>query len=55
MSEAREKSRPQVMQTERGLDAWSVPAVDELEPFSGFRLLVEAEYGDGDGIVVAKA
>ncbi len=51
MSEAREKSRPQVEQTERGLEAWAVPAVDELELFSGFRLLVEAKYGDA---VVAK-
>ena len=47
MSEARAKSRPQVMQKERDLEARSVPAVDELELFSGCRLLVEAEYGDG--------
>ena len=53
MSEAREKSRPQVGQTERGLEALSVPAVDKLELSSGFRLLVGAAYGDA--IVVAKA
>ena len=55
MSEARPKSRPQVEQTERGLEARSAPAVDGLELFSGFRLLVEAAYGDGVVVSVAKA
>ena len=54
MSEAREKSRPQVVQTERDLEAWSGPTVDELELFSGLRVLVEAGYGDGV-VIVAKA
>ena len=56
MSEAREKSRPQVLQTERGLETLLVPAMDGLELFSGFKVLVEAGYDDEDVVAaVAKA
>ena len=52
MSEAREKSRPQVVQMERGLEILLLPAVDELELLFGFRLLVRAGYADGGVVFV---
>ena len=45
MSEVREKSRPQLVQMERGLETLFLPAVDELELLFGFGLLVGVGYG----------